>query len=103
MDTQPTWAITEVAEKLATVLLELTGTKCPLCERVIVDGEISRPGGCHRRFIARWDLGGAVCERCDIELGPDTARLEAMWMSPNADELVSKYLADRAAQARRLA
>jgi len=99
MKVQSTWTTTEAAGKLTDALLELVGTKCPLCERVIVDGEISPPGGSHHRFIARWDLGGAVCERCDIELGLDTARLEAMKLSPNADEMVSKYLADRAAQA----
>ena len=98
MDIQPTWTTAAAADQLADALLELVATKCPLCERVIVDGEISPPGGSHHRFIARWDLGGAVCNRCDIELGPDTARLEAMRSSPNADELISKYLADRAAQ-----
>ena len=99
MDIQPTWTTAAAADQLADALLELVATKCPLCERVIVDGEISPPGGSHHRFIARWDLGGAVCNRCDIEFGPDTARLEAMRLSPNADELINKYLTERAAQA----
>jgi len=70
----------------------LSTARCPLCGRVIVDGEISRPGGSHRRFISRWDLGGAVCEHCDRELGPDETRLQAMRLSPNAEEMVAKYL-----------
>ena len=88
----PDWTTTEAAARVADALLELIGTKCPLCEHVIVDGEISRPGGSHRRFIARWDLGGAVCERCDRELGPDEVRLQAMRLSPNAEAMVAKYM-----------
>jgi hypothetical protein len=48
MKTQlPTWTTTEAAGRLADALLELVGTKCPLCERVIVvraagDGDGSR-------------------------------------------------------------
>lgn len=77
----------------------LNATKCPLCDRVIVDGEISPPGGSHHRFVSRWDVISVVCERCDRELGPDETRLEAMRLSPNAEEMVTKYLAARGTEA----
>jgi len=73
----------------------LEATQCPLCERWIVDGEITktRSGVLARRFVHRWDLQEFVCERCDYELGPDTVRLKAIEMSKNAEEMLAMYLA----------
>ena len=78
-------------------VLELKTEQCPLCDHHIVDGYIPKHGGAScRRFIVRYDLNGqAVCEQCDRELGPDQVRIKAMSLSPNGEEMIARYLAER--------
>jgi len=72
--------------------VELEAEKCPLCGVWIVDGKIDKRGGILHRFIYRIDLREVVCEKCDMELGPDRERLHAMSLSRNADRMMAKYM-----------
>jgi hypothetical protein len=77
--------------------------QCPLCDTWRV-GKWSTslfgepvPPAC---FVARLDLKGHVCIKCDAELGPDTVRLKLADMCRNPEQVRREMLDAYAARMR---
>lgn len=68
--------------------------QCPICDTWSLGSLVHELGGVKVEgfFVWRLDLGAPVCRRCDINLGPDLARVNSAKLSKNMSSWLDEYL-----------